>query len=82
MACRVANSLVSSRKIKHAFFISASNTARLEEGYRDIADRISWRGNLTDSREIFRGVRMWLKEPKNGSWLVILDDYTENLEPD
>jgi hypothetical protein len=25
---------------------------------------------------------MWLEEPKNGSWLVILDDYTENLEPD
>jgi hypothetical protein len=82
MACRVANSLINSNIIKHAFFISASNTARLEEGYRDIADRISWRGNFTDSREIFRGVRMWLEEPKNGSWLVILDDYTENLEPD
>lgn len=55
------------------FWVHASNAARFEQGYRDIADAVKIAGREDPKADIFKLVHDWLRV--NGEkWLIILDN--------
>lgn len=55
------------------FWVHASNVARFEEGYRDIADVVKIKGREDPKANIFKLVHNWLRGCE-GKWLIILDN--------
>ena len=55
------------------FWVHASNAARLEQGYRDIADVVKIAGRENPKADIFKLVHDWLRGYE-GTWLMILDN--------
>jgi hypothetical protein len=55
------------------FWVHASNAARLEQSFRDIADRVDIAGRLDPQTNIFKLVHDWLRDGKE-RWLLILDN--------
>ncbi|KAL9062882.1 MAG: hypothetical protein Q9161_009717 [Pseudevernia consocians] len=55
------------------FWVHASNAARFEQGYRDIADVIKIAGREDPRANIFKLVHDWLRGC-GGTWLMILDN--------
>jgi tetratricopeptide (TPR) repeat protein len=60
------------------FWVHASNSARLEQSYRDIADRVKIQGREDPKSDIFKLVQDWLCDGKDRKWCLILD----NLDDD
>ncbi|KAJ5979972.1 hypothetical protein N7481_007270 [Penicillium waksmanii] len=60
------------------FWVHASNAARFEQSFRDIADqaKIPWRHDPTVN--IFQLVESWLRDGKRGNWLLILDNVDDD----
>ena len=56
------------------FWAHASNTARLEQSFREIADQVRARGRKDPQADVFKLVRDWLCDAKNGRWLLVLDN--------
>ncbi|KAL4739076.1 hypothetical protein BDV11DRAFT_170455 [Aspergillus similis] len=56
------------------FWVYASNTARYEQAYRDLADELKLLGRTDPGTDIFKLVSRWLSDAANGSWLMILDN--------
>ncbi|KAF3389702.1 hypothetical protein DPV78_011778 [Talaromyces pinophilus] len=56
------------------FWIQASNAARFEQSYRDLADTVKLFGRQDPKANIFKLVYNWLREGKNGKWILILDN--------
>ncbi|OCK85164.1 hypothetical protein K432DRAFT_343643 [Lepidopterella palustris CBS 459.81] len=56
------------------FWVHASNAARLEQSYRDIADQIKLLGRKDPQADIFKLVHNWLRNEKNGKWILVLDN--------
>ncbi|CAN9251608.1 unnamed protein product [Alternaria alternata] len=52
----------------------ASNTARLEQSFREIADQVKVRGRKDPQADVFKLVHDWLRDEKNGRWLLVLDN--------
>ncbi|KAH8199002.1 hypothetical protein TruAng_006831 [Truncatella angustata] len=57
---------------KWVFWIHASNAARFEQGYREIAHRVKIAGHLDPEVNIFQLVHDWLYESQR-NWMLILD---------
>jgi tetratricopeptide (TPR) repeat protein len=55
------------------FWAHVSNTARLEQSFRDIADQVKIRGRRDPQTNVFELVHDWLRDTKNGRWLLVLD---------
>ena len=55
-------------------WLHAGNMARLEQGFRDIADHVKIPGRQDPKVNVFRLVHDWLCDEKNGQWLLILDN--------
>ena len=55
------------------FWVHASNAARFEQGYRDLADVIKIAGREDPKANIFKLVHDWLRGCE-GTWLMILDN--------
>ncbi|KAH7116236.1 hypothetical protein B0J11DRAFT_443923 [Dendryphion nanum] len=55
------------------FWVFASNAARFEQSYRDIADQLKLSGRRDPQTNIFQLVHNWLRDGK-GRWLLILDN--------
>jgi precorrin-6x reductase len=55
------------------FWAHASNAARLEQSFRDIADRVKIMGRQEQRANIFKLVHDWLCDSKQ-RWLLILDN--------
>jgi hypothetical protein len=55
------------------FWVHASNAARFEQSYRDIADRVKIAGRRDPQANIFKQVHDWLCECKQ-RWLFMLDN--------
>ena len=55
-------------------WVHAGNMARLEQGFRDIADHVKIPGRQDPKVNVFRLVHDWLCDEKNGQWLLILDN--------
>ncbi|RYN15404.1 hypothetical protein AA0112_g12764, partial [Alternaria arborescens] len=52
----------------------ASNTARLEQSFREIANQVKVRGRKDPQADVFKLVHDWLRDAKNGRWLLVLDN--------
>jgi hypothetical protein len=55
------------------FWVHASNAARFEQGYRDIADCVKIAGRQNPQANIFKLVHDWLRDCKQ-RWLLVLDN--------
>ena len=60
------------------FWIHASSTARIEEGYRRTAEVVKLAGRKDSKVNIQRLVRTWLCDESNGKWIIIIDN-ADNL---
>ena len=56
------------------FWVHASTCARLEEAYRDIADRLQLPGRNDPKSNVLRLVSDWLWDEANGQWVMIVDN--------
>ncbi|KAJ5737346.1 uncharacterized protein N7483_002471 [Penicillium malachiteum] len=56
------------------FWVHASNDARFEQSFRDIADQIKIQGRQDPQVNIFKLVENWLLDESRGKWLLILDN--------
>ncbi|KAF2836645.1 hypothetical protein M501DRAFT_1033316 [Patellaria atrata CBS 101060] len=56
------------------FWVHASNAARVDQGYRAIADQVKLAGRKDPQADIFELVSSWLRNEKNGKWLLVLDN--------
>jgi tetratricopeptide (TPR) repeat protein len=54
--------------------VHAGSAARLEQSYRDIANQVELPGRSETQANIFELVRNWLRDEKNGEWLLVLDN--------
>jgi tetratricopeptide (TPR) repeat protein len=54
--------------------VHTSNTARLEQSFREIADQVRIRGRKDPHVDVFKLVHDWLRDEKNGPWLLVLDN--------
>ncbi|KAJ5683654.1 hypothetical protein N7462_006819 [Penicillium macrosclerotiorum] len=56
------------------FWIHASNQARLEQSFRDIANQVKISGRREPKANIFELVENWLRDEKKGKWVCVLDN--------
>jgi hypothetical protein len=56
------------------FWIYASNAARFEQSYRELADIVKLFGRRDPKANIFKLVYDWLRDSKNGKWVLIFDN--------
>jgi tetratricopeptide (TPR) repeat protein len=56
------------------FWVHASNTARLEQSFREIAELVKVRGRKEPQADVFKLVQDWLRDEKNGRWLLVVDN--------
>lgn len=56
------------------FWAHASNAARLEQSYRDIASSVKMPGRQNPKADIFELVHDWLRDERKGKWVLILDN--------
>ncbi len=56
------------------FWIHASNAARFEQSFRDIANYVKISGRQDPQADIFQLVHDWLCDEKKGKWALILDN--------
>ncbi|KAL9577919.1 MAG: hypothetical protein Q9203_007282, partial [Teloschistes exilis] len=55
-------------------WIHASSIARFEQSYRDVANHVKILGRKDPKANILKLVHDWLRDRKNGSWLLVLDN--------
>ncbi|KAJ5515829.1 hypothetical protein N7527_007389 [Penicillium freii] len=56
------------------FWVHASNEARFEQSFRDIADQLKLPGRRDPRINIFQVVESWLRDERNGKWICVLDN--------
>jgi tetratricopeptide (TPR) repeat protein len=56
------------------FWVHASTTARFEQSFRDIANRVKIPGRQNPTANIFQLVHDWLCDETKGKWTLILDN--------
>ncbi|KAJ5900176.1 uncharacterized protein N7473_004246 [Penicillium subrubescens] len=60
------------------FWVHASNEARFEQGFRDIANQVKILGRQDPKVNIFALVENWLRDDNRGKWLLILDNVDDD----
>jgi tetratricopeptide (TPR) repeat protein len=61
------------------FWVHASNSARLEEAFSDIAERVGLSSRLGTTTDNLQLVRKWLCDEANGRWLMIVDNVDDEI---
>ncbi|KFY87014.1 hypothetical protein V500_07258 [Pseudogymnoascus sp. VKM F-4518 (FW-2643)] len=56
------------------FWVHASNAARFEQSFRDIANCVKIFGRQNPEANIFQLVHDWLRDDRKGKWVLILDN--------
>ncbi|KAH7364016.1 putative kinesin [Rhexocercosporidium sp. MPI-PUGE-AT-0058] len=56
------------------FWVHASNAARFEQSFREIAHRVKIPGRQNPTANIFQLVHDWLCDERKGKWVLILDN--------
>ena len=56
------------------FWVHASNSARFEQSFRDIANYVKIHGRQHPRADIFQLVHDWLRDERKGKWVLILDN--------
>ncbi|KAJ5397813.1 hypothetical protein N7509_005926 [Penicillium cosmopolitanum] len=60
------------------FWVHASNAARFEQSFRDIAEQAKIPGRQDPTANIFQLVESWLQDRKRVKWLLILDNVDDD----
>ncbi|CAI7635713.1 unnamed protein product [Penicillium palitans] len=60
------------------FWIHASNTVRFEQSMREIADQVKIPDRRDPKTSILPLVESWLRDSKNGNWLLIIDNFDDD----
>ncbi|KAJ5813425.1 uncharacterized protein N7503_000175 [Penicillium pulvis] len=60
------------------FWVHASNAARFEQSFRDIAEQVKIPNRQDLKIDIFRLVENWLRNEKRGKWILILDNVDDD----
>jgi hypothetical protein len=60
------------------FWIYASNIARFEQSFREIADRLKISGRKNPKANIFKLVYDWFHDERKGRWVLILDNIDDD----
>ena len=60
------------------FWVHASNVARFEQSFRDIANCVKISGRQNPQANIFQLVHDWLRDDRTGKWVVILDNVDDS----
>ncbi|KAJ5697404.1 hypothetical protein N7488_011088 [Penicillium malachiteum] len=60
------------------FWVHASNEARFEQGFRDIADQVKIPGRQDPKVNIYKLVENWLQDQKN-KWICIIDNADDHM---
>ncbi|KAJ5827894.1 hypothetical protein N7447_004657 [Penicillium robsamsonii] len=60
------------------FWVHASNAARFEQSFRDIADQAKIPGRQDPTANIFQLVESWLRDRKRVKWLLVLDNVDDD----
>jgi tetratricopeptide (TPR) repeat protein len=60
--------------VDNIFWIHASNLARFEQGYREIASKVQIPGRDNPETDIFHLVHGWLSDDRNGHWIMLIDN--------
>jgi tetratricopeptide (TPR) repeat protein len=55
------------------FWIHAGTRARVEEGFKSIADTVKLRGRNDTKADVPQLVHNWLRNEQNGKWVIIID---------
>lgn len=61
------------KKDSWVFWVHAGTKARVEEGFRAIADAVELPGRHKPKADVKQLLHAWLSNEKNGKWLMILD---------
>ncbi|RYP03247.1 hypothetical protein DL764_005294 [Monosporascus ibericus] len=72
-AYRVRDTFRKQNKEIWAFWIHAGTRARVEEGFKEIADAAKIPGRNQPKADILQLVYQWLRNERNGQWLIVLD---------
>ncbi len=56
----------------------ASNEARFEQSFQDIADQVRIPGRQDPNANIFKLVENWLRDERKGKWISILDNVDDD----
>jgi tetratricopeptide (TPR) repeat protein len=61
------------------FWVHASNSARLEQAFSDIAQRVGLYSQLSAAIDTVLAVCTWLSNEANGRWLMIVDNVDDEI---
>ncbi|KAF2191620.1 putative kinesin [Zopfia rhizophila CBS 207.26] len=56
------------------FWVHASSSARLKQSYQEIAEQVKLHGRKDPQADVFKLVHGWLRNERNGKWLLVLDN--------
>ncbi|UKZ53353.1 hypothetical protein TrVGV298_007145 [Trichoderma virens] len=73
LAIEFAHRIAGERNDIWVFWIHAATQARVEEGFRNIADAVKLAGRDQPTANIPLLVQKWLSNEPNGRWIIILD---------
>ncbi|KAL6904231.1 TPR-like protein [Trichoderma evansii] len=73
LAIEFAHRIAEERSDMWVFWIHAATQARVEEGFRVIADAVKLTGRNQPKANISLLVKNWLSNENNGRWMIILD---------
>jgi hypothetical protein len=74
LALQYAHSIRDASPQTFVFWVHASNRARFEEAYRDLADRLQLPGRTDPKADVLPLVSKWLRDEANGRWVMVLDN--------
>ncbi|KAJ5101156.1 hypothetical protein N7456_007208 [Penicillium angulare] len=63
---------------KWVFWIHASNSARFEQSFRDIADLVKLPGRNDPKKDIYKLLHNWLRDDCEEDWIIILDNVDDD----
>ncbi|KAI0968709.1 P-loop containing nucleoside triphosphate hydrolase protein [Xylaria arbuscula] len=78
-AYRVRDRAVQENQEVWVFWVHAETLARVEEGFKSIADAVKIPGRNQPTADIPQLVYQWLQNERNGQWLMVLDS-ADNIE--
>ncbi|KAJ5651965.1 hypothetical protein N7507_009391 [Penicillium longicatenatum] len=61
------------------FWVHASNEARFEQSFRDIADELKLPGRRDSGVNVFQLMENWMREEKNGRWICVIDNVDDEF---
>ncbi|EAQ84027.1 hypothetical protein CHGG_10431 [Chaetomium globosum CBS 148.51] len=73
LAIEYAHRIAAGHLDRWVFWVHAGTQARVEEGFRKIADNVKLAGRNQPGADIPQLVYGWLSNERNGRWIIILD---------